>query len=100
MVKLRGWNIAVVLIAVTLSTAAFFLTYTVAMTPYDQPNVVIAPFIPGFFVYQLLRGFREGPIPDGIGGIFIAAINALFYGVMVFALYRIFRKYKSHRSRP
>jgi len=100
MVKLRGRNMAVVMIAVTLSTAAFFLTYTVAMKPYDQPNVVIAPFSPGFFVYQLLRGFREGPIPDGIGGVFIAAINALFYGAMVFALYRVFRKYKSHRSHP
>jgi len=104
MAKLRRLNVTVVAIAVTLSTAAFVLTYTVAMVPYDQPNAIIVPFVPfvpfvpGFLVYQLLNGFQQGPIPDGIGGFSIAATNALFYGAVVFALYRIFRKHQSRRS--
>jgi len=98
MAKLRRLNVTVVAIAVTLSTAAFVLTYTVAMVPYDQPNAIIVPFVPGFLVYQLLNGFQQGPIPDGIGGFSIAATNALFYGAVMFALYRIFRKHQSRRS--
>ena len=68
---------------------AEYFTYTIGLSPVDQPNSKVFPFLPGIFLFALSHGFRESSLPNtGLIAFLIATFNACFYMAVVYLMYR------------
>jgi hypothetical protein len=79
------------MLALFIGFLAAHFTYSIALSPTDQPNSEVFPLLPGIVVFAASHGFRESSLPNaGPVAFFIAAFNACFYIVLVLLVYQSF----------
>jgi len=82
-------NIAWWILMCSIGCLVVYFTYTVGLSPFDEPNSKILPFLPGISLFAASHGFHESSLPNtGPIAFLIAAFNASFYMAIMFLVYR------------
>ena len=91
----------VVLVTAFISSLVVFGTLSIALSPFDEPNLYVVPFLPGIALYSLIKLGHPGNVPDnGIAAAFIAAVNALFYAALIIAISSLLLNRKNSPTSP